>query len=274
MNDAQTLDLGHALEAGLAAVEAAEEVVLHHFGRIDLAIEIKGDGSPVSEADQAAELAVRRVLAERTPDIPVLGEEHGDDDPDAALRWVVDPIDGTVSFVHGMPLFGTLLALEDVSSDRVLVGILSLPAQGERYAAALGRGCTRNGTPLTLAPDSGRARQVVSAGDPAQFTAAGVLDEYHALVDACPYLRGYCDAFGHAMALRGGVDVMVDPGLKPWDLFATRCLIQEAGGLILRRPSKAGGNVQDAILGRPGPVRALAATLGWGDDVIAEGTEP
>ena len=270
----QTLDLDALLAAGLAAVNAAEAVVLHHFGRIDLAIEIKGDGSPVSEADQAAEVAVREVLAARTPEIPVLGEEHGDDDPDARLRWVVDPIDGTVSFVHGLPLFGTLLALEDVAGGRVLVGILSLPAQGERYAAALGRGCTRNGAPLVLAGNSGRAREVVSAGDPAQFSAARVLDEYHALVDACPHLRGYTDAFGHAMALQGGVDVMVDPGLQPWDLLASRCLVAEAGGLVLRRPSAAGGQVEDAIMGRPGAVRRTAQLLGWGANVQAEGTEP
>ena len=268
------VDLDAALAAGIEAVQAAEAVVLHHFGRIDLAVEIKGDGSPVSEADEAAEHAVRRVLAERTPDIPVLGEEHGDDDPNASLRWVVDPIDGTVSFVHGLPLFGTLLALQDVASDAVLVGILSLPAQGDRFAAAAGRGCTYNGQPLVLDPESGRARSVISAADPAQFSAAKVLHELHTLVDHHAYVRGYTDAFGHAMALRGGVDAMVDPGLKPWDLLASRCLIAEAGGLMLRRPSKQGGAVEDAILGRPRAVRALAELLGWGDDVAVDGTEP
>ncbi len=268
------VDLDRALAAGLAAIEAAEEVVLHHFGRIDLAIEIKGDGSPVSEADQAAEVAVRAVLARLTPEIPVLGEEHGDDDPDASLRWVVDPIDGTVSFVHGLPLFGSLLALHDVADDRVLVGVLSLPALGHRYAAAWGRGCTRNGEPLVLKPNSGRARQIVSVGDPSWFRASKVLHDYHTLVDASPYLRGYADAFGHAMALGGGVDAMVDPGLQPWDLLASRCLIREAGGLFLRRPSAQGGKVEDVIMGRPGPVREIARLLGWGADVAAEGTEP
>ena len=268
------VDLDRALSAGTAAVQAAEEVVLHHFRRPGLAIQTKSDGSPVTEADQASELAVREVLSKATPEIPVLGEEYGDDDPDARLRWVVDPIDGTVSFVHGLPLFGALLALHDVVDDRVLVGVLSLPAQGERYAAALGRGCTRNGAPWTLPRHSGQPRTIVCAADPQQFSAAGVLDEYHALIDAHRYLRGYTDAFGHAMVLGGGVDAMVDPGLQPWDLLASRCLVVEAGGLILRRPSAAGGDVVDAILGRPGPVRGLAGLLGWQDGVLAEGVEP
>ncbi len=268
------IDLDRALSAGLAAVQAAERVVLHHFRRPDLAIQAKCDGSPVTEADQASELAVREVLGQATPEIPVLGEEHGDDDPDAPLRWVVDPIDGTVSFVHGLPLFGALLALHDVVADRVLVGVLSLPALGERYAAAVGRGCTRNGAPWTLTPYSGHPRTIVCAADPQQFISAEVLDEYHTLVDAHRYLRGYTDAFGHAMVLGGGVDAMVDPGLQPWDLLASRCLIVEAGGSILRRPSAAGGEVVDAILGRPGPVRGLADLLGWHDGVLAEGVGP
>lgn len=268
------VDLDRALAAGLAAVQAAEQVVMHHFRRLDLAIEIKGDGSPVSEADQAAEVAVRAVLAKATPEIPVLGEEHGDDDPDAPLRWVVDPIDGTVSFVHGLPLFGSLLALHDVAEDQVLVGVLSLPALGERYAAASGRGCTRNGEPIRLKPDSGRARQIVSAGDPSWFRESKVLGDYHTLVDTYPHVRGYTDAFGHGMALNGGIDAMVDPGLKPWDLLASRCLMREAGGLFLRRPSAQGGDVEDVILGRPGLVREIAGLLGWGSGALAEGTEP
>jgi histidinol-phosphatase len=268
------VDLEEALSAGLAAVQAAERVVLAHFGRPGLAVQSKGDGSPVSEADQASELAVREVLSSDTPEIPVLGEEYGDDDPEARLRWVVDPIDGTVSFVHGLPLFGTLLALHDVVEDRVLVGVLSLPALRERYAAAWGRGCTRNGAAWTLTPHSGHERTIVGAADPQQFSSAGVLDEYHTLIDNHRYLRGYTDAFGHAMVLGGGLDAMVDPGLKPWDLLATRCLVREAGGLVLRRPSAAGGDVVDAILGRPAPVRGLAALLGWRAGVLAEGVEP
>ncbi len=268
------VDLDRALSAGLAAVEAAERVVLRHFRRPGLAIQSKGDGSPVTEADRASELAVRESLRAATPEIPVLGEEYGDDSPEARLRWVVDPIDGTVSFVHGLPFFGTLLALHDVDADRVLVGVLSLPAQGERYAAALGRGCTRNGASWTLSRHSGQPRTIVCAGDPEQFSSAKVLDEYHTLIDAHRYLRGYTDAFGHAMVLGGGVDAMVDPGLQPWDLLASRCLLVEAGGLILRRPSAAGGALVDTILGRPGPVRGLAGLLGWNAEVLAEGAEP
>jgi len=257
-----SLNPDRLLHAATTAAQAAQLVLLDHFHAGPMAVETKGDGSPVTRADRDAERAVRAVFAELTPDLPVFGEEDGDDAPDAALTWVVDPIDGTISFVHGLPFFGTLIALWDRRDDNVLVGVLNLPALGERFTAASGRGIQLNGAPLTPRPRV-QGRTLVGIGDQAQFLASSCEPELRALQRAHPYVRAYSDAFGHAQVLRGGLDVMVDPGLSPWDLLASRCLLQEAGLSLRRRPSHGRPGLQDAILGREREVEEMAELLAW-----------
>jgi len=258
-----TMNLERALSAAVAAANAAQSVLLEHFGRVDLGVEFKGDGSPVTMADKAAEREVRRVLGERTPELPVFGEEQGDDAPEADLTWVVDPIDGTISFVHGLRFFGTLIALWDRREDSVLVGVLNLPAMGEMFSAATGTGLLLNGAPHQTRPRT-EGRTLVGMGDRAQFLASSCGDEFALMCGAHPYVRGYTDAFGHAQVLQGGLDVMVDPGLKPWDLLASRCLLDEAGLTMRRRASQGEEGSEDAILGRAEEVDSMARLLGWG----------
>jgi myo-inositol-1(or 4)-monophosphatase len=174
----------------------------------------------------------------------------------------VDPIDGTVSFVRGIPLFGTIIALEDTLTGDTLVGVIHLPCLGETYAAAVGLGCTCNGAPVRISDDSGAGPTVVIAGDRAWFEEAGVADAHDKLSASTPFFRGYADCFGHAMVLRGAVSVMIDPGLATWDLAASRILVPEAGGRLWTRPSKLDDKI-DAILGSPAAVDAMLETLGW-----------
>src|SRR5689334_24911612 len=128
------------MDALIAAAEAAADVaaaVVRPFFRQGVAADVKGDASPVTIADRSAEQAMRAVLAERFPDHGILGEEFGLDRPDARLRWVLDPIDGTRAFITGRPTFGTLIALLD--GDTPILGIIDQPVTGERWIGAAGR---------------------------------------------------------------------------------------------------------------------------------------
>jgi len=262
-----TIDLGRALAVAVEAARAGEEPIMRRFRTGALGLQHKGDGSPVTEADREAELAIRAVLRDAFPEIGVFGEEHGEElGADRSHRWIVDPIDGTISFVHGIPLFGTIVGLQEVESGRSVVGVLNFPALGETYSGAAGRGCLCGEQQLRIPPppaDLEAERVVVSAGDPRQFIDAGCADD-HARLARSDLFRGYSDCFGHAMVLRGGVGVMVDPGLAPWDVVASTVLAEEAGGAAWTRPSLAEGKV-DLILGRADLVDRVGRSLGWID---------
>ena len=264
---AQDIALIKPLQVAIEAAHAASEPILERFRAADLSVDNKGDGSPVSEADKAAEKIIRHILSGAFPSIDIYGEEEGFEDTGSTYRWVVDPIDGTLSFVAGIPLFGTLIALEERASGKSLLGVIHLPALGETYAGGRGLGVRCNETELairedqTVHSDNPFTSAIISAGDPLQFQHAGCAGD-HAKLSLNPLFRGYSDCFGHAMVLRGSVGAMVDPALAPWDLAATSALIRAAGGAIFTRPSKLQGYT-DAILGRPSLVRALVADLGW-----------
>jgi histidinol-phosphatase len=262
-----TDQLHEHLQLGLRAVAAAEEPILRYFRSQDVGLIHKSDGSPVTLADQAAEAAIRRVLRTGTPEVDILGEEEGSLDRGRRYRWVIDPIDGTISFSRGIPLFGSLLALEDREEKRSLLGIINLPALGETYSGGptLGTWCGEHRLTITDSsgiPKQGHEADLIAAGDPLWFDQAGVGDDYTVLVKHNRLLRGYTDCFGHAMVLRGGLGAVVDPGLSPWDFAATMALVEGAGGAVWSRPSLLDGST-DIILGKPSLVEQLRAQLGW-----------
>ncbi len=264
---AQDLALIKPLQVAIEAAQAAGGPIMERFRAADLDIDTKGDGSPVSEADKAAEKSIRGILKGAFPDIDIFGEEEGFEDTGSSYRWVVDPIDGTLSFISGIPLFGTLIALEERATGESLLGVIHLPALGETYAGGRGLGVRCNGAPLAIRDEQGPqadnpfASAIIAAGDPLQFQNAGCPGD-HGKLSLNPLFRGYSDCFGHAMVLRSAVGAMVDPALAPWDLAATSALIHAAGGAVFTRPSQLPGHT-DAILGRPSLVRALVAELGW-----------
>ncbi len=257
-------ELQDLLTLAIEAAHAGGEVTLAHFRSDRLGVDIKGDGSPVTVADRGSECAIRALLSERTPGIDILGEEEGLDGGDSALRWVVDPIDGTVSFTRGIPCYGVLIGLRETATDRGLVGVIHLPALGETYSAARGAGafCGEERLTLSAGVPEGRPGPVLSAGDPNQFTDGGVPDDYARLTSFSRYFRGYADCFGHALALRGAVDAHVDPGLSAWDLGPTDVLFDEAGGGLFCRPSAKEGSF-DAVMGRREVVDDVVQRLGW-----------
>lgn len=250
--------LESAAEAACRASDRAREEILPRFR--DVTVSLKADGSPVTEADLAAERAIRATLEEAFPDFGVLGEEFGEA-PGASAdqpRWIVDPIDGTIAFSRGIPLFSTIIALVDEAGEPV-VGLIDLPALGERIVGWKGGGVRLNGRPVRVSEASDLTTALVSHGDLFCFDAAGARPLFEQMTREIRMLRGYTDAFGHAQVISGGVDAMVDMDLNPWDAAATRLLVPEAGGrcFVRERP----GDKLDLIFGSPSLVDALVDKL-------------
>jgi histidinol phosphatase-like enzyme (inositol monophosphatase family) len=249
-------ELAQAARVAVLAADRAREETLSRFRRVD--VEIKSDGSPVTEADRAAERAIRSVLQESYPDFGILGEEYGEQDLKSSQpHWVIDPIDGTICYSRGIPLFSTLIAL--VSQEESVLGLIDLPALDERYLGHAGGGCTRNGEPVRVSQEKDLSRAIVSHGDPFCFDRAGQRKAFERMAREIPMLRGYTDAFGHAQVLGGGVDAMVDFDLNPWDAAATEVLVREAGG-DCRSMRQDNGKI-GLIFGSPALVDQLSSFL-------------
>lgn len=245
------LPLEDALRAAQTAADRARIEVMPRFRRV--AVETKGDGSPVTEADRGAERVIRSTLRDAFPDHRILGEEYGAEGAAAGPCWVIDPIDGTIAFSRGIPLFSTLIALLD--DGEPVLGLIDLPALDERYTAILGGGCHRNGRLTRVSAESDLNRAIVSHGDPFCFELYHRADVFQRMAREIPLLRGYTDAFGHAMVLGGGVGAMVDLHLNVWDVSATQLLVPEAGGRCETLPEVDGK--QGLVFGSPGLVEQL-----------------
>jgi len=221
----------------LALVEVAEEagrVTLDHFRRRDLSVESKSDDSPVTIADRDAETRVRGLLGERFPDDAVEGEEFDDAAGTSRYRWIVDPIDGTKSFVCGVPLYSTLLALE--CDGEPTAGAIFIPACDEMAVAAIDRGSWyRAGSDapwqrarVSEKRDLADAVFVLSQVD--SFDHRGAADAYKSLERAAWITRSWGDGYGYLMVATGRADVMVDPVCNAWDVAAILPIVAEAGG--------------------------------------------
>jgi myo-inositol-1(or 4)-monophosphatase len=249
-----SLPLEELARVAARAADRARAEVLPRFRKV--AVEIKRDGSPVTEADRAAEQAMRAVLREATPGYRILGEEFGAEGGDGGRAWIVDPIDGTIAFSRGIPLFGTLIALLQ-DGDPVL-GLIDLPALDERYLGWRGGGCRRNGAATRVSQETDLRRAIVSHGDPFCFDLCDRRAAFEWMAREIPLLRGYTDAFGHAQVLGGGVGAMVDLHLNAWDAAATQVLVPEAGGRCETR--EIGGKLA-LVFGSPALVERLLPLL-------------
>jgi len=232
-------ELQDALAVAQQACELARKEILPRFRNV--AIETKRDGSPVTEADRAAELAIKEILKKNFPDDAILGEEFGEDetsDRTARRRWTIDPIDGTIAFSRGIPLFTTLIALF-IDNEPVL-GIIDLPAVGDRIHGVRGGGVWRGDKRLEVSQATRLEDALVCHGDLFCFDQSGLRPVYDALSTRVRKLRGYTDAFGHLLVLSGAADAMIDCDLNPWDAAVTRVLAHEAGGVCWVREREDG----------------------------------
>jgi histidinol-phosphatase len=228
-------DLGNDLALALRLADTADAITLDRFRAADLQVTRKPDRTPVTDADTATEDALRAVLGHERPDDVVLGEERGGRLADNGRGWVLDPIDGTKNFSRGVPVWATLIAL--TQHGRAAVGVVSAPALGRRWWAALGQGAwasERGGPPRRLAvsgvADLGDA--YLSTTDFRLFTREGELDRWLALADACWETRAYGDFWQHVLVAEGVLDLAVDRSASAWDLAALAPIVVEAGGRL------------------------------------------
>jgi histidinol-phosphatase len=207
--------------------DAAAEIALSFF-HSEFEVHIKPDQTPVTDADLAIEQMVRDRLSERFPKDAVRGEEGGLSG-EAPRTWIVDPIDGTKNFAAAIPIWGTLLALED--DGELVLGLASAPALGERYAAAAGRGATCNGREIHVSPAASIEQSMVSYGDVEEWIAdPAALPGFLDLVGRARRTRAFGDFWGHVLVARGAVEIMVEPELAIWDYAALAVIVREAGG--------------------------------------------
>jgi len=223
---ADDLALAHEL------ADAADAITLDRFGALDLVVEAKPDLTPVSDADTAVERAVRTALASRRPHDAVLGEEDGETGT-GPRRWVVDPVDGTKNFVRGVPVWATLLALQQDGT--TTVGVVSAPALGRRWWAARGSGAHAGGSLATA-----RRLRVSAVGDLPDASVAyssltgwedqGRLPGLLRLSRTVWRTRAYGDFWSHVLVAEGAVDASFEPEVSLWDLAPLQVVVEEAGG--------------------------------------------
>jgi histidinol-phosphatase len=215
--------VGPDLRFAHSLADAADAITLARFRALDLQVERKPDLTPVSEADRAAEEAVRALVAERRGGEGVCGEEGGDGGGGGGSRWIVDPIDGTRNYVRGGPVWATLLALE--RDGVVEVGLVSAPALGRRWWAARGEGAWAQGTPCRVSEVARLEDAVVSTTSEPDMP-----PQWSAVARRAWTARGFGDFWQHCLVAEGSVDVAADETLELWDFAAVRLVVEEAGG--------------------------------------------
>ena len=188
----------------------------------------KGDGTPVTIADRKAEELIRGKVEARYPDHAILGEEYGESNAGARVRWILDPIDGTRSFMHGVPLYGVLIGIE-VGGESA-VGVTHFPPLRETVAAGKGLGCTWNGKPCRVSSVSRLEEAVICTTDVERLLSKPIGTGWRRLQQRAAFSRTWGDCYGHALVATGRIEVQVDPVMAPWDAGPFLTIVTEAGG--------------------------------------------
>lgn len=220
------------LEVAIAACDEADEIARRHFRR-DLQVTTKPDRTFVTQADTAIEARIRERLADAFPDHGLVGEEYGTEAGDAAVRWYIDPIDGTHNYIRGVPLFGTLLAVE--RDGELQAAVISAPALDERWWAHRGGGAwarNRGEAPRRIAVSGVTALADAQAlyGSGRDIVDSGQAPGFDGLLRDVWRERGFGDFWGYALVAEGAAEAMVEVGLSSWDAAAPTVLVEEAGG--------------------------------------------
>ncbi len=217
------------LHAVAEVARLAGDIALCHY-RKRVTVETKIDGSPVTVADRSAENAARQWIEKRFPDDGLLGEEFPDVRPDSARRWIIDPIDGTKSFVRDVPLWGTLVAVAD--GKEIIAGAAFFPALNELIVAAPGDGCWWNDQRSSVSAVSDLSNATVLTSSSPFSKNAQLAVRWHELESRAAIGRTWGDCFGYLLVATGRAEVMADPVLSSWDIAAFLPIITEAGGII------------------------------------------
>lgn len=215
------------LKIALKTAELAQENILKYF-QTDMGVEWKADKTPVTIADKSTEEIARNFWAKETPGFGVIGEEFGIESPDAEYQWVIDPIDGTKSFVHGVPLFGTLIAL--YKRNIPLCSVIRIPAMNTAVWAVNGGGAFLDGRPTHCSKVGQMKEALVLSGTVNTMETAGYGDGFNRLRRSAKLYRGWGDCYGYYLIAAGRAEVMLDPVVSLWDIAAYPLLMREAGG--------------------------------------------
>lgn len=207
----------------------AGEITLKYFQRPDLEIITKGDASPVTRADRESEEYLRARIREHFPDDVILGEEYGEQGSNPERRWILDPLDGTKSFVHGVPIYGVLIALEQ--GGEVTHGIVHLPALGEAVSAGIGEGCFWNGKRAHVSENSDIRQSLLCTTSPTRLEELIGRTCYDEVTRAFGIYRGWGDCWGHILVATGRAEAMLDAHMAIWDSAPLGVIVEEAGGV-------------------------------------------
>lgn len=217
-------------------LKAATEIARiggHHtlkYFKKDVEVISKADDSPVTIADRETEEIIREEILKRYPDHGIIGEEFGKTNEDSRIQWVLDPIDGTKSFIHGVPFYTTLIGI--MIDNEPVVGIINAPALNELCAAAIGLGATFNGKPCSVRETTDLSEATLLVTEIYRFKEHNQQELFEELMQKTKIHRTWGDAYGHMMVAIGRADLMYDPILNIWDAAALLPVVKEAGGIF------------------------------------------
>jgi histidinol phosphatase-like enzyme (inositol monophosphatase family) len=234
----------------------AGELTLEYYGAV-VEHEAKGDGSPVTIADKEAERLIRGRVEKRYPEHSILGEEYGESNAGARVRWILDPIDATRSFMRGVPLYGVLIGIE--VEGEPAVGVAHFPPLRETVAAGKGLGCTWNHRPCHVSPVERIEQAVVCTTDVERILGRPEGPGWRRLQQKAAFSRTWGDCYGHALVATGRIEAQVDPVMAPWDAGPFLTIVTEAGGRFTTLAGEAtlhggsgvssNGHLHDYVLG-------------------------
>jgi len=226
--DTMWLDMKSHLDVALELADVADAITLQRFRAPDLRVDTKSDNTPVTDADQATEQALRDALQRLRPNQEIVGEEYGGDSS-AEWRWMLDPIDGTINYAHGVPVWATLIAL--MRGERAVCGVVSAAALGRRWWAATGHGAfTDSGQRLHVSPTAAMEDAYVSCTDIRDFTTRRGDAGWRQVLERARVMRAFGDFWSHMLVAEGVIDIAIEAWVNPWDVAATQVIITEAGG--------------------------------------------
>ncbi|HYW74688.1 MAG TPA: histidinol-phosphatase [Pyrinomonadaceae bacterium] len=235
-------ELQRLLEFAVTIAREAGDLTLNYF-RSQYTIENKADGSEVTAADREAEAHLRARISRQFPDDEILGEEQENREGTSGRRWIIDPIDGTFSFVRGVPMFGVLIALAD--HEDVVLGVVNLPASREMVYAARGLGCFGNGERVRVSSTETLGQALLLSTDFGTAAAYGFGRATEELERRVKARRTWGDCYGHILVATGRADIMLDPIMNLWDCAPLLPILEEAGGTFTDwngKPGIDGGN--------------------------------
>jgi histidinol-phosphatase len=250
------------LQAALDAAAAAATVIRSLYQR-NLVVEIKADRSPVTEADVRAEQAIREVLSARFPDYGFYGEETGQHAADAESVWLVDPIDGTKSFIRDCPFFSTQIALW--RGGELVLGVSSAPAYGELAWAERGGGAWLDGRRITTTRVAALEDAIVSTGNLKTLARSAQWGNLGALIPRVSRIRGYGDFVHYHLLARGALDVVIESDVNILDIAALVVIVEEAGGRFTDLAGRKVGLATTTVLASNGPLHdTVREAIGFG----------